>query len=104
MALELDVKSMNWNEHSREYETEVMLGDSDTVYRYGITFNGSNVHFNSWLSPKNRLSILDLNDCPFNGEKPSIRLCPYNERSEERIKEAYKALHHFIKTKCSEET
>jgi len=103
MALELDVKSMEWNEHTREYETEVVLPDSDTVYKYGITVNGSNVRFNKWMSPEYRLSILDMNDCPFNGEKPTICLCPYNERSKERMKEVYEAFYYFIRTKCSEE-
>ncbi|GEM_PF-4289880 len=103
MALEFVVKSMEWNEHTREYETEVVLPDSDTVYKYGVTVNGSNVHFNKWMSPENQLSILDMNDCPFNGELPKICLCPYNQRSKERMKEAYEAFYHFIRTKCSEE-
>ena len=104
MALEFFVKNMEWNERSREYETELVLPDSDTVYKYGMTVNGSNVRFNEWMSPENRLSILDMNDCPFNGEKPKITLCPYDQKSQERIKEVYEAFYYFIKTKCSEET
>ncbi len=102
MALEFHVISMRKDSHSREYTTKIKLGDSDKFYSYGICFNGSNVYFNPWLSGEYQLSILDMNDCPFNSHIPDVRVSSLDHESAERQEEFRGSLVHFLRTKCSE--
>ena len=98
MAQRFTIINLKKNSEPRCYIAEIEF--NGRMGRYSIASN-ANIQYLDWIDT---LQILNGQDMPFNGEKPSLQIRGLNAESRVNEKGLEKAFYEFIDTECSEKT
>jgi len=97
MALDFQFLNLQKDSNNRHYNAKIYFQGREGKYEI---YTNAKFYFYDWLD--NSLSILDGNDCAFNGELPYLCIKALDVKDRENESKLRKIILEFIEKECSE--